>query len=132
MLDDNGNAVVRVVRQRPRALTLDASTCASIKCFEKKERSLMPRSHYDRLTRSQVIVMRSLAKRSGSSRAVTIDPWQRKPAIPLWRCGLIEIWYRQTVDNSLQGPFFGLTIFGAQLASNFFPRLGVSGAEQST
>jgi hypothetical protein len=85
---------------------------------------------FERLTRSQIIILRSLIQRGGATRAVSIDAWQRKPAAPLWRRGLIEIWYRQSVDNSLEGPFFGLTIFGARLASNFLPRLGVSGAEQ--
>jgi hypothetical protein len=87
----------------------------------------------ERLTNSQIILLRSLARRGAFGRAVTIDKWQRIPAIPLWRRGLIEIWYRQFPNEqpSLQGPYYGLTAGGFQLASYFLPRLGVSGAEQS-
>jgi hypothetical protein len=66
--------------------------------------------------------MRSLAKRGANLRAVTLDhPWQKKPALPLWRRGLIEIWYRQSPDSqpSLQGPYYGLSIVGASLAAHF-------------
>lgn len=76
----------------------------------------------ERLTNSQIVILRSLARRGGN-RAVTLDhSWQRKPALPLWRRGLIEIWYRQTPSEqpSLQGPYFSLTTSGAQLASHFF------------
>jgi hypothetical protein len=77
--------------------------------------------------------MRSLSKRGANFRAVTLDhPWQKKPALPLWRRGLIEIWYRQSPDSqpSLQGPYYGLSIAGASLAARFIhpaPR-GISGA----
>lgn len=89
----------------------------------------------DRLTRSQIVILRSLMQRGGNTRAISIDKWQRAPAVPLWRRGIVEIWYRQSPDSqpSLQGPYYGLTISGAQLASNFInlpaPR-GFSGAEQ--
>lgn len=75
----------------------------------------------ERLTNSQIVIMRSLALRSGG-RAITLDHgWQRKPALPLWRRGLVEIWYRQTPSEqpSLQGPYYALTTTGAQLASHF-------------
>lgn len=86
----------------------------------------------DRLSRSQIIILRSLAKRGADTRAISIQKWQREPAIPLWRRGIVEIWYRQSPNAgpSLLGPFYGLTIAGAKLASNFLPRLGDSGAEQ--
>lgn len=76
----------------------------------------------ERLTSSQIVIMRSLAMRGGSLRAISLDHrWQRGPAIPLWRRGLIEIWYRQAPSEqpALQGPYFGLTITGTQLASHF-------------
>lgn len=87
-----------------------------------------------RLSRSQIVILRSLMKRGADCRAITIDKWQREPTIPLWRSGIVEIWYRQSPDTSpsLQGPFYSLTIAGARLASNFIdlpaPR-GFSGAE---
>lgn len=85
-----------------------------------------------RLTNSQIVLLRSLAKRGADTRAITIEPWQRKPALPLWRRGIVEIWYRQSPDSqpSLQGPYYGLSIFGARLAASFFPApRGISGAE---
>ena len=75
----------------------------------------------ERLNNSQIVLLRSLIKRGASTRAITIEKWQRVPAVPLWRRGIIEIWYRQAPDThpSLQGPYYGLTISGAQLASHF-------------
>lgn len=87
----------------------------------------------DRLTLSQISILRSLTQRGGAMRPITLDhARQRSPILPLWRRGIIEIWYRQAPETqpSLQGPYYGLTVSGAQLASNFLPRLGDSGAEQ--
>ena len=87
----------------------------------------------ERLTRSQIIILRSLIKRGADSRAISIEKWQRAPTLPLWRRGIVEIWYRQSPDAqpSLQGPYYGLTIAGAQLAASFLPApRGLSGAEQ--
>ncbi len=88
----------------------------------------------ERLDRHQIEILRSLMKRGGATRAISLD-CKREPIVPLWRRGIVEIWYRQAPDSrpSLQGPYYGLTISGAQLASSFFaepaPR-GFSGAEQ--
>jgi hypothetical protein len=84
----------------------------------------------ERLTNSQIILLRSLIKRGASIRAVTIAQWQRVVALPLWRRGLIDMWWRGVPDDSMRGPYFGLTIVGARLASEFVnpaPR-GSSGA----
>lgn len=84
----------------------------------------------ERLTNSQIVLLRSLIKRGASIRAVTIAHWQRVVALPLWRRGLIDMWWRNVPDDSMQGPYFGLTIVGARLASEFVnpaPR-GSSGA----
>jgi hypothetical protein len=72
----------------------------------------------ERLTNSQIILLRSLAKRGGG-RSVTIQQWQRAPALPLWRRGIVEIWYRQSPGESLQGPYYALSVAGFQLASSF-------------
>jgi hypothetical protein len=75
----------------------------------------------ERLKSREIVLLRSLASRGASLRAVSIDRYQRSHALPLWRRGLIEIWYRQSPDAqpSLQGPYYGLTVSGAKLASNF-------------
>ena len=88
-----------------------------------------------RLNTIQIAIMRSLVLRGGSVRPVSLErTWHRKFTPALLRRGLIEIWYRQSPGETpaLQGPYFGLTIGGAQLASHFInpaPR-GFSGAEQ--
>jgi hypothetical protein len=90
----------------------------------------------DRLSRSQVVIMRSLHLRSGG-RPVGLDgDWQREFAPELARRGLIEIWYRQMMgdDFALRGPFLTLTLAGDRIASALFNRAPrrLSGAEQSS
>lgn len=89
----------------------------------------------ERLTNSQIILMRFLVMRGAQLRAITLAKWQRVVALPLWRRGLIEMWWRTVPDAAMQGPYFGLTISGARLAHSFVrinsnpaPR-GHSGAE---
>lgn len=84
----------------------------------------------ERLNNGEIVVLRSLIKRGANARAVTLQPWQRKIVVPLWRRGLIEIWYRQSPD-SFQGPYYGLSIHGAYVASSLIPApRGSSGAEE--
>ena len=90
----------------------------------------------ERLTNSQVVILRSLHLRSGG-RPVTLDAdWQREFAAVLARRGLIEIWYRQAFgdDFALRGPFLTLTLAGNRLAEALFNRAPrrLSGAEQSS
>jgi hypothetical protein len=87
----------------------------------------------ERFTDNQIVLLRSLIQRGAAYRAVAIRSWQRITALPLWRRGLVEVWYRQSVDAnpSLQGPYYALTIVGARIADSFLhpaPR-GPSGAE---
>jgi hypothetical protein len=89
-----------------------------------------------RLDNFQIAILRSLAIRGGNGRAITLKTGQRTSALPLWRRGIVEIWYRQSPDEqpSLQGPYYALTIIGARLAAAFLnpaPRGLPSGAEQS-
>jgi hypothetical protein len=61
----------------------------------------------ERLTNSQLLILRSIFKRSGG-RPVSLDaPWQREFVPSLSRRGLAEIWYRQSMgdDLALRGPF---------------------------
>lgn len=91
---------------------------------------------HTRLDGAEIAIMRSLIKRGASMRPVGLMHWQRPRVTALWRRDLVEIWYRQSPDMqpSLQGPYYGLTIKGAYLASSFFPApRGISsGAEQQT
>ena len=85
-----------------------------------------------RLNNREIVILRALIKRGAQSRPVSLKKWKRKFVVNLWRRGLVEIWFRQSVDNGSTGPFYALTIFGASLASQFFPApRGSSGAEQA-
>lgn len=85
----------------------------------------------ERLKNSEIVIMRTLIERGGQVRPVALSPWQKQLIVPLWRRGLVEVWYRQCVDAGRQGPFYALTIFGSSLAQSFFPApRGSSGAEQ--
>lgn len=89
----------------------------------------------ERLSNSQIVILRSLFRRSGG-RPVTLGAaWQREFAPSLSRRGLIEIWYRQTLgdDFALRGPFATLTVAGERLAAALFNRAPrrFSGAEQA-
>lgn len=86
----------------------------------------------ERFTNSQIVLLRYLIKHGASIRAVTVAQWQRVIALPLWHRGLVEIWWRQIPGCPPQGPYLGLSIVGARIASSFIhPRLGVSGAEHN-
>lgn len=91
----------------------------------------------ERLTNSQIVLLRYLIKRGAQLRAVTLAKWQRIVALPLWRRELVEIWWRQMPGESPRGPYFGLTIAGARLAHEFVqirkpaPR-GHAGAENES
>lgn len=87
---------------------------------------------FERLSNLQIVILRTLLKRGADARPITLARWMRRSTIHLWRRGLIEIWYRQSVDHGSRGPFYTLTIFGARLAHEFLypaPR-GSSGAEK--
>ncbi len=82
------------------------------------------------LSNREIVILRSLHKRGAATRAVSLVKWMRRHVVPLWRRGLVEIWYRQA-SAALEGPFYGLTIHGAYVASLFFPApRGLTGAEQ--
>jgi len=84
----------------------------------------------ERLNNRHIVVLRTLVKRDLTARGITLPAWLRKPSIHLWRRSLVEIWYRQSPTGSLEGPFFRLAAFGADLALKFFPApRGLSGVE---
>lgn len=86
----------------------------------------------ERLDSRQISALRSLFSRGGALRPITLSAWHRLCALSLWRREIVELWYRQAPEG-LQGPYYTLTISGAQLAAKFFPApRGLSGAEQSS
>jgi hypothetical protein len=88
----------------------------------------------ERLDNKQIVVMRRLIQHGATGRGIVLPRWMRRSCIPLWRRGLVEIWYRQNpVDlPAADGPFFRLTDIGAHVALKFFPApRGSSGVEHS-
>ena len=87
----------------------------------------------ERLNNLQIVILRTLLKRGADKQPIALASWMRRSTVHLWRRGLIEIWYRQSLDHDNRGPFYRLTIVGARLAHEFLypaPR-GISGAEQT-
>ncbi len=88
------------------------------------------------LGNSQIVILRSLFMRGAAVRPVALErSWQREFTPSLTRRGLIEVWYRQPLDDdfALRGPFISLSVAGARLAAALFNRAPrrFSGAEQS-
>lgn len=75
----------------------------------------------ERLKNIHIVILRSLFKRGAHYAPTSIQKWQRKFTVSLWRRGIIDVWYRQTTDGPMAGPLYTLTTYGAYLASTLFP-----------
>lgn len=77
---------------------------------------------YDKMSPSQLRLVKDLWRRSGFGGPVTVPLRQRRPVPALWRRGLIEVWHRQVPDDEpgVRGPFYRLTLDGCRLASSIF------------
>lgn len=71
-----------------------------------------------RLNGLHIAALRTIVRRSGGQPIRVSDKF-RRAIVTLWRRDLVEIWYRQSVNSSLEGPFYTLTIPGARLAAMF-------------
>jgi hypothetical protein len=78
----------------------------------------------ERLSNRQIATLKHLAICCAAGGQVTLTRDQREAMAPLWRRGIVEIWYRQTVDGnpSLQGPFYRLTESGSRLTDAILRR----------
>ena len=85
-----------------------------------------------RLSGLHIAALRTIVKASGGH-PVLLNEKFRRAMVTLWRRDLVQIWYRQAVSSSLEGPFYSLTISGARLAGFFCqPRKPVSGASRNS
>lgn len=77
---------------------------------------------FEKLPPSQLRVLKHLALHCGMGGNVIVPRALRRAVPPLWRRGLVEIWYRQTPDQSaaLRGPFYGLSLDGRRMACTIF------------
>jgi hypothetical protein len=70
-----------------------------------------------KLTQAEIDALLFLAKRCGMTGRITLTMQQRRRTIPLWRRGLVEIWWKRLPgDRRQRGPFFSLSVDGFQLA----------------
>lgn len=100
----------------------------------------MQQQVHGRLDRAEINLLKHLVRVSSCGSPVSV-PAQFRPAfVPLWRRGLIEIWYRQDRDSAggRRSQFVSLTLDGSRRADailngNRFRRLAESqGQEQSS
>jgi hypothetical protein len=69
-----------------------------------------------RLSNRQIATLRHVAICTSNDGQVTLTREQREAMTPLWRRGLVEIWFRHMPDPpSSRGPFYRLTIVGQHL-----------------
>lgn len=70
-----------------------------------------------RLSPRQITLVKHLAVCTGKGAQVPLSPHQREAATPLWRRGLVEVWYRVVPDEGGRGPFYRLSHHGRLLAA---------------
>jgi hypothetical protein len=66
----------------------------------------------------EIEMLRTVAQRGGTGIPVAVSARLRAVAQSLWRRELVQVWYRQSVTGSLDGPFLSLTIAGFRLAQS--------------
>ena len=70
----------------------------------------------DRLSNRQIATLRHLAVCCSNGGQVTLTRDQREAMQPLWRRGLVEMWFRCVPDEgSTRSPFFRPTLSGWSL-----------------
>jgi hypothetical protein len=70
------------------------------------------------LAGKEIAVIRHLGIHCGAGGNVVLPYWQREAAASVWRLGLLEVWYRQSPEAGLTGPFYGLNDPGRRLAAS--------------
>lgn len=75
----------------------------------------------ERLSSLQIATLKQLAVCTCNGGQATLSDYQREAMVPLWRFGLLEIWFRQMPDPpTLRGPFFRPTDRGWALINALF------------
>jgi hypothetical protein len=72
----------------------------------------------ERMDNRDVGLLMHIMQRSGLCGRMTLPPQRRSRVVPLWRRGLIEVWYRCAPDEGcMHGPYFNLTVDGHRVAA---------------
>jgi hypothetical protein len=75
----------------------------------------------ERLSSLQIATLKQLAVCTSDGGQATLAGYQREAMVPLWRGGLLEVWFRQMPDPpTLRGPFFRPTERGWGLIRSLF------------
>jgi hypothetical protein len=83
----------------------------------------------ERLSSLQIATLKQLAICTFHGGQATLTQYQREVMVPLWRTGLLEMWFRQFPDPpTLRGPFFRPTDRGWRLIGALFPQYGTRSA----
>lgn len=82
---------------------------------------LPPTAIHRRLNHQEIGLLRHLFRVGAGSFAVSLDRPRRRAAVPMWRRGIVNAWYRQapSLSPSWQGPYFNLSEAGVRLAAKF-------------
>ncbi len=60
----------------------------------------------ERLSQRQIATLKQLAVCTSNGGQASLSPTQREAMAPLWRRGLIEVWFRMVPDEGSRGPFY--------------------------
>ena len=102
-----------VMRSLPAASVQCARSSGRARCLMLLDRTTDARTP---LPGRVLAVVKHLGIHCGAGGQVVLPFWHREAAVPLWRCGLVEIWNRIIPTVGITGPFYGLTDRGRQLA----------------
>lgn len=71
----------------------------------------------ERLSQRQIATLTQLAVCISNGGQASLSPTQREAMAPLWRRGLIEVWFRMVPDEGSRGPFYRPSSSGWNLIS---------------
>lgn len=74
----------------------------------------------DRLSQRQIATMKILAVCCSSGNQIALTRDQREAMAPLWRKGIVEVWYRNVPDEGSRGPFYRPSESGWRLINAIF------------
>lgn len=70
----------------------------------------------ERLSNRQIFTLKQLVICTANGRPATLTRDQREAMVPLWRRGLVEMWFKHVPDApTSRGPYFSLTDRGTAL-----------------
>jgi hypothetical protein len=86
------------------------------------------------LTQAEIEVLRWLVEHAAQSRPIILPARLRMAVPPLWRMGLVEVWFRCFPHDEPQaaGAYFALTVAGSRRAQAFLSSRRAATAARSS